>query len=54
MNDTERLEFLISCLNEMEMFYTFVNNWADGFPITPKSKRATPEEWRQAIDQAAA
>mgnify|MGYP007071565809 CR=1 FL=1 len=48
--DKARLEFLFSCLNEMEFFYAFVNRW---HPTRSTSlQRTNDADWRETIDAA--
>lgn len=47
--DRERLEFLISTLNEMDLF----GHWCDLWSMTPSPSegRATDARWRKTIDE---
>lgn len=48
--DSERLEFMISTLNEMGLFSRWVNMWLHGLQTT--LQRATSLQWREWIDAA--
>ena len=50
MNDTERLEFLISVLNCWDMYGDFVNAYHQTKRTT--RQRAESAEWRESIDSA--